>query len=278
MNCSVIIKVKPSHYERKKYCSRKCKGEYQTKSGTLNQHLSTKQEVSCSYCKIKIYRKKCHVEKFTDLFCSRACNTLFKREIKPPGPKRERLSLICQECQKPFEVIKSRKDAKYCGRNCLGTANGRRAKEKLSKQVMVSCSCCETTFNKKPSVVKPLNFCTIECMGIYYSQNELFSGENSGTWGGGKISYYGPNWLAQRRAARKRDEHTCQRCRIKEIEYGQELSVHHIIPFSTIDDYKIANELSNLVSVCEPCHRIIHSGENHPSKFKRKLKSVDDIV
>lgn len=189
--------------------------------------------------------------------------------MKTPGPKRERISLICQECQNSFEVIKSRKDAKYCGRNCLGAANGRRAKEKLSKQVMVSCSYCESTFNKKPSEVKPLNFCTIECMGIYYSQNELFSGENSGTWGGGKISYYGSNWLAQRRAARKRDELTCQRCGIQEIEYGQELSVHHIIPFSTIDDFKSANELSNLVSVCEPCHRIIHSGENHPSKFKR---------
>ena len=28
--------------------------------------------------------------------------------------------------------------------------------------------------------------------------------------------------------ARKRDHYTCQRCGIAEIEYGQELSVHHI--------------------------------------------------
>lgn len=143
---------------------------------------------------------------------------------------------------------------------------------------MVTCSFCKTTFNKKPSVVKTLNFCTVECMGIYYSENQLFSGENSGTWSGGKITYYGPDWLRQRREARKRDEYACKRCGIHEKEYGQELSVHHIIPFSTFTDYQEANDLANLLSVCEPCHRIIHSGDNHPSKFKHKFLSVDDIV
>lgn len=107
-------------------------------------------------------------------------------------------------------------------------------------------------------------------MGTYYSENRLFSGENSGTWNGGKLTYYGPNWLSQRRAARKRDKYTCQRCGIKEAEYGKELSVHHIIPFVVEKNYEIANDLENLVSVCEPCHRIIHAGDNHPSKFKHK--------
>ncbi|MFK4997687.1 HNH endonuclease [Bacillus sp. N9] len=79
-----------------------------------------------------------------------------------------------------------------------------------------------------------------------------------------------------RRAARKRDMYTCQKCGITEADYEQELSVHHIIPFAMIDDYMKANELSNLLSVCEPCHRIIHSGNNHPSKFVKH--SVDDIV
>lgn len=278
MNCSVIIKVRPSHFERKKFCSRKCKGEFQAKDPSFNRHLSKKQEIPCSYCKKIIIRKRCDIQKFTDLFCNRECNTLFKREVKLPGPQRDRITLICTECQKPFEVIKSRKNAKYCDRNCLGKANGRRAKEKLSKQVLVECSYCKNQFNKKPSVVKTLNFCTANCMATYYSENQLFSGENSGTWSGGKINYYGPNWLAQRRTARERDDYTCQRCGITEFQNGQELSVHHIIPFSMLDNYLTANELDNLLSVCEPCHRIIHSGDNHPSKFKQILKSVDDIV
>lgn len=269
MNCSIIIKVKPSHFERKKFCSRKCKGEFQKKDSSFNQHLSRKQEIPCSYCKKLILRKRCDIEKHTNLFCNRECNTLFKKEVKPPGPPKDRITLICQECQKPFEVIKSRKDAMFCNKNCLGKANGRRAKEKLSKQVTVECSHCSKPFDKKPSGVRTLNFCTIVCMATYYSEKELFSGENSGTWTGGKITYYGPNWLAQRRAARMRDRYTCQRCGIGELQYGQELSVHHLVPFILINDYLTANDLSNLLSVCEPCHRIIHSGDNHPSKFKQ---------
>ncbi|AOV07831.1 hypothetical protein BI350_09990 [Sporosarcina ureilytica] len=274
MNCSIVIKVKPSHYERKKYCSRKCKGEFQSRDLLFNQHLSKKQEVACSYCGKMILRKNCDIKKFVNLFCNRECNTLFKREIKTPGPPKVRITLHCQECNTPFEVIRSRQNAKFCSKNCLGKANGRRAKQELTKQVMVECSYCKKKFQKKPSVVRTLNFCTVNCMGTYYSEKQLFSGENSGTWNGGKIAYYGPNWLAQRRAARERDEFTCQKCGIGESQYGRELSVHHIIPFVIINDYLVANELSNLLSVCEPCHRIIHSGDNHPSKFK----SIDDIV
>jgi 5-methylcytosine-specific restriction endonuclease McrA len=69
--------------------------------------------------------------------------------------------------------------------------------------------------------------------------------KKSGTWSGGDISYYGPNWLKQRRLARKR----------------KELSVHHIIPFRSFNgDWERANELPNLICLCEyPCHRKRHS-------------------
>ncbi len=105
-------------------------------------------------------------------------------------------------------------------------------------------------------------------MGKYYSESKMFSGENSGTWNGGDISYYGPNWLSQRRLARERDQFNCQSCGITEEQYGKELSVHHIIPFRNFKgDWEKANELVNLICLCEyPCHR------------KRHSKMVDDIV
>lgn len=89
----------------------------------------------------------------------------------------------------------------------------------------------------------------------------MFAGENSGTWAGGDISYYGPNWINQRRKARKRDNYTCQDCGITEEGYGRELSVHHKIPFRHfMGDWKRAINLSNLISLCEyPCHRKRHS-------------------
>ena len=36
-----------------------------------------------------------------------------------------------------------------------------------------------------------------------------------------------------------------------------------------------ANELDNLISVCEPCHRKIHSGDNHHTKFKETYKNLE---
>ncbi|WP_273717076.1 HNH endonuclease [Alkalihalobacillus pseudalcaliphilus] len=79
--------------------------------------------------------------------------------------------------------------------------------------------------------------------------------------------YYGSNWLEQRRRCRDRDNYRCVDCGITENEYEKEMSVHHVIPFVYFSDYKEANKLSNLVSVCEDCHRVRHSGEGHPSKF-----------
>lgn len=82
------------------------------------------------------------------------------------------------------------------------------------------------------------------------------------------MSYYGPNWYSQRKKARKRDNYRCQDCGIKEVNYGQELSIHHIKSFKSFNgDWKSANQLTNLISLCEyPCHR------------KRHSKMVDDIV
>ncbi|MGM7635534.1 HNH endonuclease [Bacillus sp. Hm123] len=263
------MKVKPSGFERKKFCSRKCKGAYQSKNPVSFQHLSRKEKVLCSYCKSTLIRKKCEIDKQKNFFCNKECNAHYKREIEKPGPKRDRIPLKCEECEEVFEVINSRKNAKYCSKSCLGKANGKRAKQKLSKKITVKCAHCEQPIIKKPSNIKKINFCTVDCMATYYTEKKLFTGEKSGTWRGGKITYYGANWLAQRRAARKRDEFICQKCGIPEMEYGQELSVHHIIPFSVFDDYMEANKLNNLVSVCEPCHRVIHSGDNHPSKFNQ---------
>lgn len=94
---------------------------------------------------------------------------------------------------------------------------------------------------------------------------EIYTGENSPTWKGGKRHYQG-GWLKSRDAARKRDRYTCQMCGITEELYGQEMSVHHIKNYRFFEDKFEANNLSNLICLCEPCHRFIHSNENSDSK------------
>ncbi|MGM7701944.1 HNH endonuclease [Pseudalkalibacillus sp. Hm43] len=262
LECNKILSVKPSQFNRKKYCSRECQHSYQKKNPLEHwKRLTKKVKIKCSYCKKEIYVKRCIVSKRN--FCDKECMYNYRRKNKQNQHLRERVMINCEICNTPFEVVVSRKTtAKYCSRKCLGKANGKRGKVEYKKRVIVKCTGCNKDFDKKPSVVKNFNFCSVNCMSDYYSNSGLFSGVNSGTWQGGDIDYYGPNWRKQRRIARKRDNFTCQDCGITELEYGKELSVHHIIPFRNFEgDWKKANELSNLISLCEfPCHRKRHSG------------------
>ncbi len=72
---------------------------------------------------------------------------------------------------------------------------------------------------------------------------------------------YGPNWPAQREAARARDGYVCRHCGAPERE-GRQHEVHHITPFRTFgyipgvnDLYELANRLENLITLCPACHR-----------------------
>ncbi|MGH9426029.1 MAG: HNH endonuclease [Terriglobia bacterium] len=105
----------------------------------------------------------------------------------------------------------------------------------------------------------------MKCRDNWRSENE--SGENSRGWRGGWENYYGPNWKRQKREARKRDNYTCQKCGLTEAELGKALDVHHKKPFKEFGyligantNYKQANHLNNLVSLCPSCHK-----ESEPS-------------
>ncbi len=78
---------------------------------------------------------------------------------------------------------------------------------------------------------------------------------------------YGPNWPAQRAAARQRDGYRCQGCGIPEAG-GRQHDVHHKIPFRAfVADaslreglpaalaWQVANRPPNLVTLCPACHR-----------------------
>lgn len=249
-------------YRAKKYCSAKC------------HHKDMKKEYKykCAECGKDVFRTKNGITH--NVFCNDICKGRYagKNYKVKKYDNKEKIKKICLNCNKKYSVIPSRKDSKFCNQNCRAKYYAKIITERQKNRVNVRCDNCKKIFIKKESDVRNFNFCCTDCMYEYYSKEGLFSGENSGTWNGGKKTYYGENWLSQRRKVRKRDNYTCQKCGITEDEYGQELSVHHIIPFVYFDNYTEANKEDNLVSVCEPCHRKIHSGDNHPSKFKETYK------
>lgn len=64
---------------------------------------------------------------------------------------------------------------------------------------------------------------------------------------------YGPNWQQIRKLVLQRDHYTCQSCGA--VERDQPLHVHHKIPLRSFASNEQGNQLSNLVTLCPPCHR-----------------------
>ena len=182
-------------------------------------------------------------------FCSSECVILnIKSKTKPQ---------FCESCGKEIIFEKRHYKRKYCN-DCKDLWKNNIPK----KRVKIKCSYCGKEFFRIPSILakNQRNYCSTECMGRDYEN--LLLGENNPTWKGGKGHHYTGGFYSQRKLARKRDNYTCQLCGITEEEFGQELSVHHIKNYRCFEDKHEANNLDNLVSVCEKCHRFIHSKKN----------------
>ena len=222
----------------------------------------------------------------------------FNNKMKPVWDKykesnRKHYSKKCEWCGDSFEIDYRTKNKKFCSEKCLKkyweskqtkyyceacgkeiSYTGRHYKrrfcdkclpkhrsESQRNRIKTNCGYCNKEIYVIPSKYKANKYCYCDekCMAKHYAQ--IYTGENSPTWTGGKHHYTG-NWLSARNKARKRDEYTCQICGIHENEYGQELSVHHIKKYKSFENKFEANELKNLVSLCEPCHRFVHSHNN----------------
>jgi 5-methylcytosine-specific restriction endonuclease McrA/endogenous inhibitor of DNA gyrase (YacG/DUF329 family) len=257
------VKIYPKKVAtRKKYCSRQCFALSQSK----------KIEIDCDICGKSVTRKPSDIN--DNNFCSKKCHDKFM--VGRTGKKKDRIKFNCLNCDIEVNVLPCRyyrdgKARKFCTREC---SYEYQKKIFVSSAIEIDCDNCGDKLLRTQGHIKQRNYCDYDCMAQHYSREGLFSGENSPTWGGGKKTYYGQNWFEQRRRCRDRDDYTCQDCGITENEYGQELSVHHIRPFILFDgDYERANQLNNLVAICEPCHRIRHSGDNHPTKFNQTYRT-----
>ena len=83
-----------------------------------------------------------------------------------------------------------------------------------------------------------------------------------GWWVGEHVGSRGPNWPQQRDRARHRDHYRCAWCNAPERP-GRQHDVHHLTPFREFgwqpgenENYRQANRLDNLVTLCPSCHRL----------------------
>jgi len=248
----------------KTYCSRAC------------QKAAARVTTTCPHCGKEFWYHKSWPRKYCSIKCSAAVNAIANlgryTEGDPP------VEVACNQCGKLFyKVAAEYKKTKnhFCSQRCFGdylaiTQKGIPRPEvagerpDLQRRVDLVCPMCKRTFRVKQSHGHKRRFCTKSCHAKWQSISGEFSGPNNINFKGGHLPYYGPNWRLQRRKARARDNHTCQRCGITKTELGRELDVHHIIPFRTfgVDRYQEANQLDNLISLCNVCHLITEHATN----------------
>lgn len=258
-NCGKITSKTPKLIERNKhnFCSRECFVKFRCEG----------QEVKCGYCGRTIYRSPSRLD-VRNQFCSQECKATWQIEhlIGEGNPRWSGgdVTVECDYCGKEFTVNRAKKesfDIHFCSRNCYGrwiSENKSGENSPIYKQREIKCDYCGKEFKRQPSEIHSVNFCSRDCHSKWWSENMV--GENNFRWKGGFERYYGPNWLRQRRKARARDNYTCQVC--SEKEDGHELDVHHIVPFRNfgLEDYKEANKLNNLITLCRKCHGKVDSG------------------
>jgi 5-methylcytosine-specific restriction endonuclease McrA len=228
VECGATIQKTPYHARKWKhhYCNQKCFGLWQSKNRKGERNHNYKSTVmQCAVCGREIHRSPSRVKRAQTFYCSHKCRSIgqVERLTGKSNPNYNRVSTQCGYCGASLMVI--------------------------------------------PFILKTQqrHFCSKTCLGKWRSENIV--GENHPNWTGGDIVYYGPNWESQRRAARDRDQHRCQACGRSEKQLQKRLDVHHITPFRMFgyvygenENYKVANELCNLISLCARCHQLVEHG------------------
>lgn len=180
-------------------------------------------------------------------YCSTTCRDIARNTC---------IDLPCSCCGKLVNRSRSRATQAhvYCSKACESILKKQIAPRGESHvqhvtPVTVPCDTCGVMLNRRPSEVRPHNFCNRLCQRTWQRESGYSTGANNGAWRGGYTDYRGPNWHKQSKAAQKRDNHTCQHC-----GSTSNLQVHHVIPYQTFGSYIDANNLGNLLTLCMTCH------------------------
>lgn len=224
--CGTILILHPYqlNHSKRHFCNPTCKGAWQSKNLTgkrAPRWAGGDVSVLCAQCGEILKRQRCAVENRSEnFFCNLKCRGEWQSEN---NQGENHPNWTCTEIFK----------CDYCG------------KEKARPRWWAKRE-------------QEYRFCNSQCMGEYYKR---FTGDARYNWRGGGVYYYGPNWPKQSEKTRERDNHRCCYCGITQKKARRKLDVHHIKPlqdFNYIPDenenYKQANTLTNLITLCQSCH------------------------
>lgn len=157
----------------------------------------------------------------------------------------------CDQCGNSYKTkpyLLKKPGHHFCSAACYGEFQRGRQKSRWADRIAIDCRHCgKSVVAYAWQTTK--QFCSVKCRNE--SQLVRLCGSRNPAWRGGHSCYRGPNWRRQRMAALDRDNWKCLRCGSE-----KQLNVHHARPFRLFGDYRKANSLGNLRTLCSTCHGV----------------------
>jgi hypothetical protein len=156
--CGKEFSVKKSRFKREKtkYCSHEChvsNVKNRTNYSTFN----------CKICDVKFTIPSSHLnEGVTERACSKQCGVKLKQ-------LNARVDLVCLNCNCSFNVIKSKKESKFCSLECCHAYKSKHA------WLIFNCSHCNTESKKRKawSIGDAPKFCSFKCFNDERLKNKI---------------------------------------------------------------------------------------------------------
>jgi len=181
----------------------------------------------------------------------------------------------CLECDKKFQVYKSRMDRhKFCSKECQYKWLSKHRRGKLRTESWKDlperkCLNCDKIFRVKALwKLETHNFCSRKC------RDEYIKGPNHHQWTGGstlrQTLYHRKENIDWRKTIFERDDYVCQKCGSRN-GFGKAilLRAHHIKNWK---DYpKSRYTISNGITFCKKCHNEFHKTYGYRNNNKKQL-------
>jgi hypothetical protein len=243
--CNSIFKVKPSHFNNRFCCSKKCQNINQkNKKGVLNSNYKGGiKSINCNYCGVVFYPKNYQKRKYCSTICSSKSNLGVVRDNSKAvlAKKIKSKNNPNKKC-----LCGNKKDLK--SKKCL-ICYRLELKEKLLK---INCFNCGKVIIKRYSNKK---YCNKICFSNHLQL--IMKGANNPNWKNGcklenqkeRDTKRHKDWIA---SVFERDNYTCVKC----LKTGGQLNAHHIFPWAKFKSKRF--DLDNGLTLCVKCHKEVH--------------------
>jgi len=199
-------------------------------------------EVECAFCGATVSKPPSRVERADNHFCNRECHDKWRKG------RGEQITLQCDFCGTEYKRFEWSLDDDQSNYFCSTECRGKWLRENRPE---TECTYCGATIKRPKSALESAerHFCDRECLWNWQQETATYDWKSTPN--------YGPSWKERREEILERDNRTCQGCGRDEEEIGYTPRVHHIRPFTEFDEDQIdiAHHPSNLVALCEQCHR-----------------------